>query len=454
MNSLPLLLALLGVPARPDEFNVRSFGATGDGKTPDTAALQAAVDACARAGGGTVLLPPGNYLSGTVRLADRVRLRIEAGAALLQSRRPEDHPRARCLLWAEKASGIAVEGPGKIVGIGDADLGRRADRRDAAPPPFRAGILRFEECRDVAVRRLTILFSDTWTLHFRCCEDVTVEDVTIRNNYFHTNSDGIDPVSCRRVRIARCDIVAGDDCIVCKTEGDRPCEDVKVRDCRLESIATALKLGTESSGDFRDMEFADCTIRNSTVGLGMFLKDGGTMERIRFSGISIETYVPRGETNVEKAMFPVFMDIERRHADSKVGRIRDVTLEEIRIRSGHGALIQGMPESPIENLTLRTVRFQVRDPQDWSGRRKHIGGRRTLGNQRDTEFARLPGWIVAAHVRGLTVDGLEVTQSEEDFRRFPRSALIAAPVERAEVRNATRVPAGGDPPAVVVRSAP
>lgn len=444
-------LFLILVSAAPDEFNVRDFGAAGDGKTPDTPALQAAVDACVRSGGGTVLLPPGEYLSGTIRLGDRVHLRIQAGATLLQSRRPEDHPRARCLLWAQKASGIAVEGPGRIVGIGEADLGRRADRRDAALPSFRAGILRFEECRDVVVRNLTVLFSDAWTLHFRFCEGVAVEDVTIRNNYFRTNSDGVDPVSCRRVRIARCDIVAGDDCIVCKTDEGRPCEDVQVRDCRLESIATALKLGTESSGDFRDLEFLDCTIRNSTVGIGLFLKDGGTMERVRFRRISIETYTPRGETNVEKSMFPVFMDIERRNADSKAGRLRDVTLEDVSILSGSGALVQGMPESPIENLTLRNLRFRVRDPQDWSGRRKHIGGRRTLGNQRDTEFARLPGWFVAAHVRGLTVDGLQVAMSEEDFLKFPRSALIASPAERAEIRNVTRDPDGREPPPVVVK---
>ena len=444
-------LLVLAVATQGGEFNVRDHGAAGDGRTSDTAALQAAVDACVRAGGGTVRLPKGDYLSGTVRLGTGVRLQIDEGATLLQSRRPEDHPRVRGLLVAEKAERLSLAGPGTIRGIGDGDLGRRADRRDAKMPDFRAGILRFEECKDVTVRNLKILLSDTWTLHFRFCENVTVEDVTIRNHYFHTNSDGIDPVSCRKVRIARCDISAGDDCIVCKTEDGRPCEDVRVEDCRLESIATAIKLGTESPGDFRDMEFTRCSIRNSTLGIGLFLKDGGTMERIRFSKIEIETYTPRGETNVEHSMFPVFMDIERRHKDSKAGRIRDVTLEDITVRSGCGILIQGMPESPIENLTVRGIDFTVRDPQDFSRRRKHIGGRRTLANQRDTEFARLPGWFVAAHIKGLAVDGLRVAMNEEDFRKFPRSALITAQAEKADVRNVSREPAGAEPPAVEQR---
>jgi hypothetical protein len=152
-------------------------------------------------------------------------------------------------------------------------------------------------------------------------------------------------------------------------------------------------------------------------------------------------------------MFPVFVDIERRHADSRAGCIRDVTLDEITIQSGCGALIQGMPESPIENLTLSKIDFQVREPQDYARRRKHIGGRRTVSNQRDTEFARLPGWFVVAHAKGLTVDGLRVTMSDDDFRKYPRSALIAAGVESPHIRNVTRQPQSPDAaaPAVSLR---
>jgi len=93
---------------------------------------------------------------------------------------------------------------------------------------------------------------------------------------------------------------------------------------------------------------------------------------------------------------------------------------------------------------------RVREPQDWAHRRKHIGGRRTLSNQRDTEFARLPGWFVVAHAKGLTVDGLRVTMNDEDFRKYPRAALIAAGVESPQIRNVTRKPQGAqnDPAAV------
>lgn len=455
-SPLLFVISLLLAPATAQAavFDVKEFGAKADHATLDTAAIQAAVDACIRAGGGTVRVPKGDYLCGTVRLGSNIRLELADGATLWGSRRAEDYLRGNAsLLVAEKTKGIELVGPGTLRGIGESDLGRRADKSDAKMPEFRAGILRFTNCRDITVRDLHVLYSDTWGLHFRFCENVAIEGVTIRNHYFHTNSDGIDPVSCKKVRIARCDIVAGDDCIVCKTAEGHPCEDVRVSECNLESIATAIKLGTESSGDFRDMQFTNCTIRNSTVGIGLFLKDGGTMEQIKFSKIRIENYTPRGETNVEKSMFPVFVDIERRHADSRAGCIRDVTLDEITIQSGCGALIQGMPESPIENLTLSKIDFQVREPQDYARRRKHIGGRRTVSNQRDTEFARLPGWLVVAHAKGLTVDGLRVTMSDDDFRKYPRSALIAAGVESPHIRNVTRQPQSPDAaaPAVSLR---
>jgi hypothetical protein len=402
---LTVVMYISGEWSQAKSFNVKDFQAKGDGQTLDTSAIQRAIDACSHAGGGTVIIPAGEYLCGTLRLASRVTLQLEPGAVVRQSRRPEDHPRTRHLIVAQEAENVAIVGKGILRGIGDGDLGRRADRSDAQMPEFRAGLALFEKCRNVTVQGITCLLSDTWTLTFRFCEKVTVEDVTIRNHYFHVNSDGIDPVSCKHVRIAGCRISAGDDCIVLKTVEGKSCEDIKVRDCELESIATAIKLGTESSGDFRDIEFADCVVRNSTVGIGIYVKDGGTVERIRFANISLENYTPTGASNVEGAIFPIFMDIEKRHSDSPLGHIRDVTLENITVTSGFGALVQGTPEHPIERLTIRNFTFQVRDPQDWGNRRKHIGGRRTLSGQRDTEFARLPGWLVAAHVRGFTLDG-------------------------------------------------
>ncbi|MEW6355627.1 MAG: glycoside hydrolase family 28 protein [Planctomycetota bacterium] len=429
-------------------INVRDHGAKGDKKTVDTPAIQAAVDAAVKKGGDTVVLPPGDYLSGAIYLRSNITLQIEAGATLWASTDPKDYPEKRNkLLLADEAERVSVIGPGAINGQGTADYGDRWGVPDK--PKFRVGVLLFENCRDVSIRDLKILYSDSWTLHLKGCERVRIDKVTIRNNYRRLNSDGIDPNSCRDVRITRCDIVAGDDCIVLKSTDPAPCENIVVEDCILESAASALKLGTESKGDFRDIRFSNCTIRNSPTGVGLYLKDGAVMERITFSNLSIET--PK---ETVRTVTPLFIDIEKRHADSPIGKIHDVTFRDIQIRSGSGALLQGMPEGAIQKLTLQNVTFHADWADDYAQRKKPVGGRRTTRDERDTLYARLPSYVTIAHARGLTVENLRVIIAGETFRQFPRSALSLNECDGGVVRNVSREPAGqaGQPPAIALHN--
>jgi hypothetical protein len=215
-----------------------------------------------------------------------------------------------------------------------------------------------------------------------------------------------------------------------------------------------VKLGTESSGDFRNVHFTGCSIRNSTVGIGIYLKDGATIERVTFADMDIENYTPQGIANVEKAIFPIFLDIEKRHEDSLIGRIRDLAFSNIQITSGAGLVIQGMPESPIENLTLRDVTFRVGQPLDYSERRKHVGGRRTTRDERDTLYVRKPAYVTTAHVSVLTVDNLRVLMSEEAFAQQPRCAFSGHEMQGFVVRNVLRRPAGGNdaPPLIALEN--
>ncbi len=434
-----LLFAVPSLAANTDRvFNVRDHGARGDGRTNDRVALQSALDTCAKAGGGTVRVPPGNYLSGALRMASGVTLHLEAGAVLWASTNKSDYTGVsqRHLLVAEGAQHLALTGGGVINGQGAADYGARWGVPEK--PAFRPGILLFTDCREVTVRDVIFLNSDAWTLHFKRCENVTVEDVTIRNNYRRLNSDGIDPNSCRHVRIARCRISAGDDCVVLKSTEAHPCEDVMVKDCFLESAASALKLGTESHGDFRDIRFANCVISNSPTGIGFYLKDGATMERVAFSNIVIG---PCPATN--RTVTPVFMDIERRHPDSRVGRIRDVTFERLDITTGSGCLVQGMAESPIERLTFRDLRIRVPQADRYARRSKPVGGTRTTQNAsdaRNTEFARLPGYFTVAHARDLRVERVRVEIGEAAFRQFDRAAFCGRHIERGSILDLRRSP--------------
>jgi len=454
LGSIVFLVTIVAaIDATAATFNVSDFGAAGDKQSKDTAAIQAAIDRCAEAGGGVVLVPAGDYLCGALRLASRVTLYLDAGATIWSSREPGDYEDVgRCLLNGEGLQDVAVVGFGTLYGIGEADLGRKPESSGKDQwPDFRAGILRLEECRNIELRSFKILMSDTWTVHFRHCDNVLVDGLTILNNYYHTNSDGIDPVSCRNVRISNCHIVAGDDCIVLKTADGRACENVVVTNCTLETVATALKLGTESSGDFRNVHFSNCSIRNSTVGIGMYLKDGATMERISFSNIDVETPRPSGITNLEKSVYPVFVDVERRNPDSKIGTIRDLSFDHLQITSGVGVLIQGMPESPIENLSFTNVAFRVEAPADYGERKKHVGGRRTTRDERDTLFVRKPSYVTLAHVDGLVVENLRLQASPEDFRRQERSALAVFESTAGVIRNVFRQqPGSADSPPVIL----
>ena len=207
MRQLIALVALLVADGRAgDTFNVRDFGAKGDKQTNDRGAIQAAMDDCAKAGGGTVVLPAGDYLSSTITFATGVTLRLEKGATLWAATRREDYPqgsgsRGR-LLFADGAERIGVTGEGTINGQATGDLGKRWGAPETAE--FRTGILLFQNCRDVTIRDVTVLYSDSWTVHLKRCEKVRIEEVTIKNNYRRLNSDGIDPNSCRDVVISRC----------------------------------------------------------------------------------------------------------------------------------------------------------------------------------------------------------------------------------------------------------
>jgi len=240
----PLLLSPrpLWAAAARAALDVRRHGATGNGRTIDTTAIQAAIDAAAR-GGGTVFFPSGEYLSGTLRLRSRVTLRLDAGATLIASKDdgdfdpverlgydsfsdPETADFRFALLQGRDLADLSILGPGRI----DANRGSRT-----GPKP-----IALKQCRHVRIHDLMIVNSGNYNVSLLGCDDVDVQRVTIRNGY----SDGIDPDCCRNVRITGCDIESRDDAIVLKTSlalgARRATQDVTVSDCRLTTIHNAL----------------------------------------------------------------------------------------------------------------------------------------------------------------------------------------------------------------------
>ena len=244
-------------------------GAIPGATTVQTAAIQAAIDACAASGGGTVLVPAGTYITGTLQLRDRVTLHLENGAVLKGSDHLVDYPeilgsftdavgqkRNRCMFYAVGATGVAITGQGAIDGNGGA-FGYDQDGR-----PF---LLRMINCRDVQLTGITLRNSPGWVSHYLGCENVHIHGISI-HSHTNGNNDGIDIDSCRRFRVSACDLDCGDDAICIKSTRATPSENIVVTGCVIRSIWGALKLGTESAGDFRNIIISDCVIRDTCGG--------------------------------------------------------------------------------------------------------------------------------------------------------------------------------------------
>jgi hypothetical protein len=382
-------------------FDVRQYGAAGDRKTLDTAAIQKAIDACAKTGG-TVYFPVGDYLSGTIVLRSNVTLHLAPGATLWGSRNIADYD-PKHLIYAKDAANIAIEGGGAINGQGDTfwDANYKALAR---PSP----LIELRNCRDVRIQDIMIRNAPGWTIHPKNCDRVRIRGISIINNMRGPNTDGIDPDSSRNVIISDFYIEAGDDCIVLKTTSDgsgpvQPTENVTVTNCVLITSASALKLGTESHADIRHCVFSNCVIRGSRTGIALFAKDGGVFEGISFSNIVMQTAPKRGQ-GVE---WPIIIDVEKRAVDSRISRIRDVTFSDIQIYTRGRVLVEGMPESPLERLTFRNVMMRISGFEKVEGVRKVRGGKvqRVPGVQ---DFGSVPAAMIFAHARDLDLRDVRV----------------------------------------------
>lgn len=403
----------LTAPPNPSpRFDARAYGAKGDGTTKDTAAVQAAMDAAAKRGGGAVVLPPGKYLCGTIHLRSNVTLDLEAGATLLES--PDnadfdpyeklDFPSREdretqyfhyALLTGENVEHIAIVGQGTIDG-------NRPKR--GGPKPIALKL-----CRFVTIRGITIRRAPNYCISLLGTDYVNIEGVTMVDEY----ADGIDPDSCRYVRISNCYFDGWDDAIVAKASFalgyKRSTENLTVTNCVLTTNSCYLKFGSESAGDFKNVAFTNCACyrrpgadrRNLSV-VSLESHDGGNIDGVVISNIvAQDVYKP----------FAITLNTRSHHGFPPLppGTIRNVTISNfVSTGASVAAQITGIPDHLVEGVTLKNILITVQRPRETQTELRHFAGK---------SFFPQPAYgLLVRHAENLSMQNVQIRWQERDER--------------------------------------
>jgi len=392
-------IALAGAAAAQPVFNIKDYGASGRKADNARPALQQAIDACGKAGGGTVYVPPGDYTSGQLHLRSGVRLYLEAGATIFASLngREFDSEKTAALIYGEDLHNIALEGRGTLDGQASyewrpnnfTDFYIMPNQRlmEAAGKPlmrsFPAGmgketvyprLVLLLRCEDVRITGLKFLRSRSWTINPYACKRLTMDGVYIYSSQKEAVwADGIDPDGCQDVRISNSTVETGDDALVFYSADiwgpALPTENVTVTNCRLSSASSAIKFCDGNSNAVRRVAINNVVITNSNRGLAFMVFDGGIVEDVTISDVLIETrrfdWFWWGDGD------PIHFNIKRRSEvdgakrenEPKAGVIRNVSIRNVIAHGTGTSAINGHPDSWLDGIHLENIQlFVSHDP--------------------------------------------------------------------------------------------
>lgn len=303
------ILALLAVScSKGNIYNVMDYGAKGDGKTDDAAAIQKAIDECTANGGGQVLLPSGHiFMAGPIELKSNIDLHIDANATLLANPNEdiyqlsafgENRGEGMMWLWCDSIQNLSITGMGTIDGNGIAFMGKELEDsyelKELKDPKFdpRPHVLTLMGVNHLVIRDVTIRQGAYWTVHLVGCYDALIDGISLLNNLKIRNGDGIDLDHSKKVRIANCFIESGDDCICLKNRREYEkygaCQDIVVTNCVMSGRSCAIKIGSENMDSISNVLIDNCIIRASNRGLGIQNRDEGTVTNVVFSNIIMD----------------------------------------------------------------------------------------------------------------------------------------------------------------------
>ncbi len=432
-----LCLFLLLQASHAAVFNVRDFGATGDGVTMDTPALQRAIDACHAAGGGQVLVPTGTYLTGTINLKSNVDFHLMQNAVILAStNNPADFTGA--ILMLHQVENVSISGPGMINGQG---WHENFNNRGREVKVERPEMIFVRESRHIGITDIKMRDQPRWGIRLKKSEWITIDGINLFS-HVNTNNDGID-IDASNVVITNSIIDCGDDAICFKswTPGTIV-ENVTISNCRLASTCNIIKFGTWSAYGFRNITISNITMTapardhisrpwytrmegitekpTGISGLALEVVDGGFMDQIAISNITMQGI-----------QTPIFIRLGERDG---IGSLENVIISNIiaenesRITSS----ITAIPGSYVENVTIRDVIFQSKG----TGTLEHTDKNVPQNNQGYPENRMFGDSLPAhgfyvRHARGIHFENMRLLLRNPDAR----AAIVFDDVHDSHLRN-------------------
>lgn len=497
-----LLLPAFASPADKTIFNVRSFGAVGDGTNLDSPAINQAILAASQAGGGTVSVPAGTYLCGSIRLTNNINLFLDVGAVILgtpQAMNAYDPTEAwqgqayqdgghtyfhNSLIWGENLTNVSITGPGMINGGGlvrddkllDEMCGfskwsptRRTPQIETNPPPARLGnkAIALKLCRNVLLRDITIFHGGHFAILVTGCDNLMVDNVTM-----DTDRDGIDLDCCRNTTVSNCRINSPHDDGLCPKSSfalgrDVITENLTIVNCQVSGFQEGtlldgtmkpgrgtgrIKFGTEANGGFRNVTIANCTFRDCH-GLALEEVDGGIMENISINNI----------TMMDVVGYPIYVTTGERWRGPDVtlpSRMRNIFIANV-IATGvdptSGIQITGTPGQPIDGVRLENIRLVFKGGGT-KAQAARVPPELGTGYPEPGRIGVMPAYgLFARHVRDLELANIRAGFEKEDLR----PAIECVDVDGLEIDNFKAQLAPGVPAAkfdsvknIVIRNSP
>ena len=454
-----LILSIWAGKAEARDYNIMAYGAKADTTQLSTKAVQQAIDDCAKAGGGRVVVPTGQYKIGSIVLKSDVHLYLEQGATLFGSTNLKDYLPMKSdyvslrtqtstiqLIYADKVKNVIIDGFGTIDGQGRAFKKLTWNDEGITRPH----LIRFIQSQDIIIKDITLKNSGCWMQHYLACDRVRIDGIKVfnRNNY---NNDALDIDGCHEVIVRGIMADSDDDGITLKSTSPRLCENIRINDCVLSSHCNAVKLGTETNGGFRNINISGIVVKPSsdqssqffgapskigTSALSLEIVDGGVLENVSASDFTIEgTESPifirlgnRGRgyklREAGKALSGTGNDdtITELIPIDHVGRIDGIRLENFQIRNAGpvGCSITGLPGYPVRNVWLSNISIHHQGgikESDLKAINDSIANEKEKAYPEATMWGNLPAkGFYLRHTRNIHFDRIEVHTDAPDAR--------------------------------------